>query len=428
MNKMPMRRICETAAIRPATLYSKIDFIYRRCIAFAATHEQSWRDNPKANRVYLSLDRQEYIFNWGTQLDRNNTLLIAVTSVDNNTGYSLSLSLDFDPSLNSDEIEAEAVKLGDYDLPYSYRHFARLWLQRDYSDRTQLMKRLANHRSEGSDSGATAQKYKSMLELLELGEHSSDEQPKGRRPSPGVQVRSDYTLYGHMFFLNEMLAKVDKVRIFMDREASAYAACMAAFGARIQDRTADAFFIRMKKNLTVDQKRLIKAAAERKLTQWLSYHPEIPRTEASHMVLRERIEEVQSGGNLSGVWIPHPFSDMAEPDREMAYLTDLGGYDADHLARLYNRASLRGVDRFLMLIRRRLSIFERPIHTASTQGRVWYGYSGYNPAIGAKLLSIFRIFHNFALPGEDGVTPAVRLGVAQKIFTLEELLADQTAS
>lgn len=424
INKMPMRRICETADIQPATLYSKIDLIHRCCINFAYEKERVWRQQPAVDRVYLSLDRQEYIFNWGTQLDRTNTSLTSITSVDNRTGYAFSLTLDFDHTLNADQIEAEAVKINDYDLPYPYRNFARLWMLRDYSDKYILSNRLERHNTLGTSGGETAQKYRDMLNAKNASDTEVVELPSGRRPSQGMQVRSDYALYGHLFFLEEMLRNVSKVRFFMDRETGVFPAFAAAFGPRIIERTADAFFVRMKKSLSVDKKKLLKAAAQTRLNKWVDEHPEFDGQNAVHHVLREILDSAISQGSLNGEWIMHPLSDMAEPNKEVAYLTDLGGYDLDHLAHLYNMASLKGVDRFLMLIRRRLSLFERPIHTANAQNRSWYGYSGYNPAVGAKLLAIFRTAYNYCLPGDDGKTPAMRVGTCDHVVTLGEVLGE----
>lgn len=70
---------------------------------------------------------------------------------------------------------------------------------------------------------------------------------------------------------------------------------------------------------------------------------------------------------------------MSEPEKAVAYLTDLGDYDEDHQAWLYNKASLHGVDSFFNQVRRRLSLLERPIHSKSNNGRIWNGYSPYNP-------------------------------------------------
>lgn len=108
--------------------------------------------------------------------------------------------------------------------------------------------------------------------------------------------------------------------------------------------------------------------------------------------------------------------------KAVCYLTDYRDYDENHLARLCNKASLHGIDQFFMQVRRRLSILERPISSASSGGRTWYGYSAYNPESIVKMLGIFRPFYNYCLAGQDGKTPAMRLGLAKGKVSLEDMI------
>ena len=102
---------------------------------------------------------------------------------------------------------------------------------------------------------------------------------------------------------------------------------------------------------------------------------------------------------------------MSEPEKAVCYLTDYGDYAPERLARLYQRASLHAIDRYFMRLRRRVSLLERPIATSSSQRRMWHGYSPTKPAVAAKVLTIFRTFYNYIQVGEDGKTPAMRLGL-----------------
>jgi hypothetical protein len=106
----------------------------------------------------------------------------------------------------------------------------------------------------------------------------------------------------------------------------------------------------------------------------------------------------------------------------VAFLTDLGDYGEEHKAWLYNKASMHGVDSFFNQVRRRLSLLERPIHSKSNNGRIWNGYSPYNPGNVAKVLDIMRTVHNYILIGRDGKTPAVRLGLAQAPLDYEDII------
>ena len=56
----------------------------------------------------------------------------AVGSADHRTGYVLGLHLNFDPLMDADLIERDAIGFGDYEIKPAYRRYARLWLPRDY--------------------------------------------------------------------------------------------------------------------------------------------------------------------------------------------------------------------------------------------------------------------------------------------------------
>jgi len=117
---------------------------------------------------------------------------------------------------------------------------------------------------------------------------------------------------------------------------------------------------------------------------------------------------------------------MSEPDKAMSWQTDLGpeaqNYDAQHTANLFLKASLHGIDNFFQRIRRSVSTLERPLLTASKNRRTWYGYMPYNPVMVEKLLTIYRVMHNFVEVGKDGKTPAMRLGLAAGPIRPEDIV------
>ncbi|MRS01637.1 hypothetical protein EG832_00165, partial [bacterium] len=74
------------------TLYTKIDFIHRQCLAFAASREKRL---PELKRAYLniSVDRQMHSINWRDCTDRRNVILYAIGSADRNSGYVFGMHL-----------------------------------------------------------------------------------------------------------------------------------------------------------------------------------------------------------------------------------------------------------------------------------------------------------------------------------------------
>ncbi len=99
VNKMPLRRIAEVAQVSPQTVYDKIDFIWRQCVAFAADREAKL-PGMAIPRLYIGVDKQDYAINWTLREDKRNVVLSAASFVDNGTNYALATWLNFDPAAN----------------------------------------------------------------------------------------------------------------------------------------------------------------------------------------------------------------------------------------------------------------------------------------------------------------------------------------
>ncbi|MCA3002634.1 MAG: IS1 family transposase [Rhodocyclaceae bacterium] len=393
VNKVPMRRICEVLDLNPATLYNKIGFLAEVASEQSARFEARLSDPAHApSRAYVSADRQDHVLNWGTQLDRRNIWLGALAAVENKTGYVLGMQLNFDSSLNAEDVEADAIACGDYDLPLPYRRYARLWLRREYKETTGALKPV-----EGFDMGV-------QLKL----------------PHSGLQVHLQYTQQALMFHVQRLLQHVDKVRLFVDRDPGFASACMSPFKAQIRARRAEVFAIGGPKSMTMAQKKVVIAQYNREFERFVGATYDAASKNLRHLYVRQHLE-AWLAQRKSGDPFRYPLADMAEPGKDVWHLTDFGEMDLDHLANLYMRVSLRGVDRFFMQVRRRLSILERPISTGNSNYRRWNGYAAYSPLVAERVLRIFRSYYNLALVGEDRKTPAMRLGLTDQPVPLADL-------
>lgn len=426
VNKMPLKRMCETAGTNMVTLYRKIDFIHKQCLAFAANHE---RRLPEMNipRLYLSVDRQEYVINWVRAGDKRNIVLSALGSADNKTSYVFGIHVNYDQRVDAVKIEKDAEQIGDNGLRPPFRRYARVWLASDYLrslDRGRRRRTKKKNLRRDIEEG-----------YLEAAGREDVEDPDVQTietslPYKGMLVHSDYTLYGHFFFLRALLTNTEKIRFFLDQESGIRAACLSAFWEDVLSKRCDAFFVKVNKDLTINQKRRLKTQSLRELSAFratsAAYEP-LTDYQLRHIVMRQRIRDLIDIGKWHDRWLFYPFPDMSEPEKAVCWLTNLydRAYDDDHLASLYMKASLHGIDRFFMQIRRRISLLERPIGTASSEGRKWYGYSPYNPGIVGKMLDIFRVFYNFAEVGDDKKTPAMRLGLAAVPISYNSILEGQ---
>ncbi|MDE2428075.1 MAG: hypothetical protein KGM99_05060 [Burkholderiales bacterium] len=395
VNKVPMRRMCEILAITPSTLYSKINYLYEVTSEYSNQSESKLQKEALAHsRAYISVDRQDHTLNWGTQFDRRNTILGALGAVENISGYVLAMQLNFDADLNAEDVEADAIARGDYTLPPAFRHYARVWLRRDY---------------EAKLDDATVKDH--QVDLLE----SVD--PGIKAPQSGMQVHLEYLQSALFFHLKAMLKGVERLRFCLDRDPGMDTACMAAFANEIKQRKVDVFLLKNLKDASMAKKKTIISSANRELDKFRKKMG-LTGNCRSELVL-ERLKEFQRTPDRDP-WFQYPLADMAEPNKAILYLTDFGDYDIDHLSRLYMRITMRGIDRFFMQVRRRLSLMERPIASPSSK-KMWHGYSAYSPLVATQVLTIFRVYYNYCMVGEDKKTPAMRFGLAKKPISLDEL-------
>lgn len=188
-------------------------------------------------------------------------------------------------------------------------------------------------------------------------------------------------------------------------------------------RRADAYFVRIGKTLTIDERKLAIAHSETYLARLQKQYPTLTRRQIAREVMRQRYLQVRKAEpNAANRWVASVLPHMCEPLKEVSCLTDWGGADADRIAGGTLSASLHPIDRFFMQLRRRVSLLERPIASASSGGRTWHGYNAYYPEIAQRLMGLFRVIYNYCLVGKDGKTPAMRLGLADKPVTHKEIL------
>lgn len=420
VNKVPLSRIINILGISWSVLYNRIDFIHRQCLSFVSNRENNLKEM-FIPRVYLAIDKQDYEINWTQRKDKRNIVLSAITSADNKTGYVFGIHPNFDSNLDKEEIEKDAQEIADHLNKAPFKKYARLWLESDYAKahlNTKPVKRAT------SLAGSIAETYKnnSAREDVEAFDSKTHTQ---KLPDYGIQVRAEYTMIAHFYFLKNMLGNVGKWRFFLDQESGIRSACLSAFKDEVKDKTAEAFYVKIEKELTVDEKRKFKAQAKKRFDEIAEVNPSLSENDIKIEMLKEAITAVQEIGDWKDRWVHHPLPNMAEANKAMCWLTEHNDFDLTHKAWLYNKASLHAVDSFFMKVRRRIAMFERPIHSSSSAGRTWNGYGAYNPQMVMKLLEIFRVVHNYIdTRKDDGLvtSPAMRLGLAQAPIDYKTIL------
>jgi transposase-like protein len=421
VNKSPINRIKEVVGVSEKTIYDKINFIHKQCLKFSGEMEiKLLNGEVSPRRMYVGTDRQDHIVNWANRTDKRNTKISAVVSADNTTGYVLATNINFDPDAEPIEVEQQAEQVGDNQKKEPYRHFARFWLKKDYAE---AILRSLNRRIQGSQSGineAIKDTYDEASDRVNIEER---EPPKlNRAPDKGMLIHEQYALYAHFFLIEKLTRHTEKVRFFLDQDSGIRAACLSAFVERIKNRTTDVFYVRINKDMTVDEKRRYIGEAKKRFNEKSKKFPDLEKYEVILSLIQEELDRMKEIGQWKDRWMHHPLPDMSEPEKAICYLTDMSDYDQEHLAWLYNKASLHAVDRFFMQVRRRSSLLERAISTPSSATRRWYGYNAYRPEMVQKMLDILRTYYNYVFVGKDKKTAAMRIGLALEAIKIKKIL------
>lgn len=431
VNKMPMRRICDVTGLHPKVVYDKFQWIHRQCELFAGDRERRMFEGAVAlPKMYVAVDRQQYVVNWSKRKDKRNVMLAAIASADLTSGYVFGFHLNFDGEADPTQVEADSLAIGDAALSPPYRKYARIWLPDDYTaaiansklNARKLAKGLKQARASNNVDGEINGRYDENLlrEDIEVSEDGANER---KLPDKGLQIHEQYTIYAHFLLLRQFLERAPKIRLFLDQDPGFRAAFMSLFHDRVTARTADAYYVSVLKEATNDQKEKLVAQSKARLAIEQKANPGLTKRQIEVEMVKQAMQIATPLGKWGDTWISHPFPTKSEPEKKVCWLTDMGDYTEDHAAALYLKASLHAVDRFFMRARRMLSLAERPIASASAARRTWHGYSPYNPAHLQRILEIFRVHYNYCVKGQDGKTPAMRLGLARGQVELEKILA-----
>ena len=139
-------------------------------------------------------------------------------------------------------------------------------------------------------------------------------------------------------------------------------------------------------------------------------------------MMKAKIDKREKHGKWNDEWVMHPLPTLNEPQKAMSWLTADPDLDENRRADLFLRSGLGVIDNVFLKTRRLFNAMERPIDIAGGHKTVWHGYAPYNPAMLEKYVTIFRTVNNFVFVGDDGATPAMRLGFAKQPLEFEDIV------
>ena len=131
-NKSPVRCVVRGARL-PSALryYQTLDFIFRRCREFSGRVDRALADGrlrlPES--VSVAVDCQTYTLNWISRLDRRNTEIQSICTVDADSQFVLGLHSNHDPAADAFEVNRRAALDGEAKEPYQ-RHDFQPWAKK----------------------------------------------------------------------------------------------------------------------------------------------------------------------------------------------------------------------------------------------------------------------------------------------------------
>ena len=431
-NKAPVRGSVRGARLKsPQAYYQIIDFLHRRCRAYSGAVDRAFIDGrlDLPEDMNIQSDAQVYQVNWISRLDRRNVELSTYCSVDVDSHFVLGMNCNFDGRVDPFEINSQAASSGELTLPEPYREYAHYWLAGDELGGNRAMAR-RNRSLRTELIGQIEELYAAAaeredVENIEL--QALDTVYATPFLNRGLQVHMPYMAYAHWFLLHRILngAGVKQVQMNSDIDSLSRAAFLSAFADEVKRGNAHAFFVRYTKHQTIDQRRRILEQSKRERAAFRRKLPKSvrkDRQEVARRMMKERIAKREKHGKWDDEWVTHPLPTLNEPEKAMSWLTADSELDESRMADMFLRSGLGVIDNVFQKTRRLCNAVERPIDAAGGKKAVWHGYAPYNPAMIEKNLAIFRAINNFVFVGDDGATPAMRLGLAKQPLDFEDIV------
>jgi transposase-like protein len=377
LSRTPVKRICEILEIGEPTYYSKLEWLYKKCLEFNSRYEEKALKELHFRDLWINTDALIYNLNNirmkgkadedtpKTEEKKMQTYLIS--SADLKTGYVFRSDIAYDYEISLDDIQEDTEKFHcDHSYPFLRKNDR---LKYSYCPQPPT-----NFDSQ------TIKSYESELEIFD----------NRKNYVSGCHVKSVYTELAHYFLLRNTL-KADYWYFVSDDDSSIQNSIFRIFADEFSNGSAMYFTCQSDKSLSLEEAGAHAFKRRNELRKW-----------AKANKIRERSEGVRLVNLISFVYD----------------ITD------EELTNYIMQVNSRAINNYFQTVRRKISILERPLVTARGDGRS-YIYANYNPKYAQQILTIFRTFYNFCWTtkvwgGEE--TPAQRLGITNKVFDYKDII------
>ncbi len=423
INKTSINRACEILEISKGTYYDKLKFVYRRCLEFLERHETQPLQRKEFKEMWINTDKMTYYLNnvrkKGMSKSKYRDLEDAVfpthvvVSADVSSRYVFRSDVSYDWDITLEEINEDTIQYKDDHLGVYARKNAR------FSKHSYYPQPPSNNDTQ------TKSEYKTELSKIENRAKYTD----------GLHVNSTYTTVAHHWLIKE-LVNASEWRFVTDEDSSLITAIFRVYAKEVSLSDAHHFLCHTDKTKSRRQAEREHLQTVSELLEWGEFngyktksHKELALLKLEHLLQTHRFHreiKTSTGSYLEYADNPieHPLATIDRGYRTVDCTTNLSSLEPRDIANLVLNVNDNAANVFIQLIRRRLSILERPLSTARGDVKS-YIYANFNPKYAQMAITILRTYYNFCLPYESGntkKTPAQCLGLANRVFELKDIL------
>lgn len=421
INRTPVNGTIRKNGIGASTYYHKLEWLYRKCLEFLERHETQVLENKEFDSLYLNTDAFMYNLNYkrlksnGMRGNREEnklptTYMYATTDVQ--SGYVFRTDFAYDYNVKLDEIEQDTMTYHCDHTLYYIRKNERL--RHEYAPQPPIKM-----------DTQTQEEY-------ELERFSFDDK---KNYVDGLHVKPTYTCMAHMWLLKKSL-KAKKYYFINDQDMTIQTSIFRIFAEELKTKQSHVIGCQVDKSLTRNDAFAVAMKQRREFEKWAQDwgydHLNTNQRICAHLEEQLAYHDFYEEKVIDGVFYPYkgenpiqfPYPAIDEGFRYLTCMTDVREMELEELAKVMSHANMRSIDDFFQKIHRSISVLERPLTTSRGDGKS-YIYANFNPKYAHYAVTILRVYYNFCLTNKkfnDKKTPAQRLGITDKVFTIKDIV------
>lgn len=423
LSRTPVKNTCEYLKMGSETYYNKLEWLYKRCLEFLERYETKAFETQTFDTIWMETDQLIYNLNnvrrrgqGGVRYAESDEPVFptnVVISAESRSKYVFRADVAFDWHTSLNSIEQDTLKLKDDHIYNFARKNERL---RHYS-----------YCPQSPTKNDTQSEYEYLQESSQFWQRD--------RYTKGIHVNSTYTAIAHHWLIKHMV-HVNNWRFVSDEDNSIMTSIFRVFAKEVWIGDSHYFLSKIDRSKRLKQAYTESVKARQTLLWWAQSNG-YTSTNLYYIAKKKLIDdieghrfyvEIEKDGRMVRKWAKNPIDHPLPPIDKGFYtvdcLTDVSGYTTEDLAKMLLSVNTKATDVFMQTMRRSISILERPLVTARTDGKS-YIYSNYNPKYAQYAITILRTFYNFCWTQKRGgkrETPAQRLGITDKQFSIEDII------